>query len=83
VDITRKREEKKKMIKKHVLNTITANYETVSYFYIREKNDVNGNPRYRVYIIDPEVSRVYEIMLKCYDFQIPERIQAHIEKGGK
>jgi hypothetical protein len=70
-------------MKKHVLNTVAANYETVSYFYIREKNDVNGNPRYRVYIIDPEVSRVYEIMLKCYYFQIPERVQAHIEKGGK
>lgn len=69
-------------MKKHVLNTVAANYETVSYFYIREKNDVNGNPRYRVYIIDPEVSRVYEIMLKCYDFQIAERVQAHIETGG-
>lgn len=67
------------MIKKHALNTVTANYEPVSFFYIREKNDVNGNPRYRVYIIDPEVSRVYEIMLKCYDFQIADRVRDHIE----
>jgi hypothetical protein len=67
------------MIKKHVLSAVTANYETVSYFYIREKNDVNGNPRYRVYIIDPEVSRVYDIMLKCYDFQIADRVRDHIE----
>lgn len=67
------------MIKKHVLSTVAANYETVSYFYIREKNDTNGNPRYRVYIIDPEVSRVYEIMLKCYDFQIADRVRDHIE----
>lgn len=67
------------MIKKHELHTVIANYETVSYFYIREKNDVNGNPRYRVYIIDPEVSRVYEIILKCYDFQIAQRVTDHIE----
>ena len=67
-------------MKKHELHTVTANYETVSYFYIREKNDVNGNPRYRVYILDPEVSRVYEIILKCYDFQISERVRDHIEK---
>lgn len=66
-------------MKKHVLNAVIANYETISYFYIREKNDVNGNPRYRVYIIDPEVSRVYEIILKCYDFQIADRVRDHIE----
>ena len=67
------------MIKKYELHTVNANYESVSYFYIREKNDVNGNPRYRVYIIDPEVFRVYEIMLKCYDFQIADRVRDHIE----
>lgn len=66
-------------MKKHELHTTTANYESVSYFYIREKNDVNGNPRYRVFIIDPEVSRVYEIMLKCYDFQIADRVRDRIE----
>lgn len=67
------------MIKTYELKTTRANYETVSFFYIREKNDANGNPRYRVYIIDPEVSRVYEIMLKCYDFQIADRVRDHIE----
>ena len=70
------------MLKKHELHTVTANYETVSYFYIREKNDVNGNPRYRVFILNSEVSRVYEIILKCYDFQIKDRIRAHIESAG-
>lgn len=68
-------------MKKHELHTVIANYESVYYFYIREKNDINGNPRYRVYIIDPEVSRVYEIMLKCYDFQIADRIRDHIENN--
>lgn len=66
-------------MKKYELHTVNANYEPVSYFYIREKNDVNGNPRYRVYIIDPEVSRVYEIMLKCYNSQIADRVRDHIE----
>ena len=69
------------MLKKHVLQTVTANYESVSYFYVREKNDVNGNPRYRVYIIDAEINRVYELLLKCYDFQIADRIRAHIENA--
>ena len=68
-------------MKKHVLQTVIANYESVSFFYIREKNDINGNPRYRVYIIDPEVSRVYEIILKCYDFQIADRVRYHIENN--
>ena len=68
-------------MKKYELHTVIVNYEAVSYFYIREKNDVNGNPRYRVYIIDREVSRVYEIMLKCYDFQIADRVRDHIENN--
>ena len=66
-------------MKMHDLKTTVANYETVSFFYIREKNDVNGNPRFRVYILDSETSTVYETILKCYESQIPERVTAHIE----
>ena len=68
-------------MKKHEIKNVIVNYESVSFFYIREKNDINGNPRYRVYIIDPEVSRVYEIILKCYDFQIADRVRDHIENN--
>lgn len=67
------------MLKMHDLKTTKANFETVSFFYIREKNDVNGNPRFRVYILDSETATVYETILKCYENQIPERVTAHIE----
>ena len=61
------------------LKTTKANFETVSFFYIREKNDVNGNPRFRVYILDSETGTVYETIFKCYESQIGERVTAHIE----
>lgn len=67
------------MLKTHELKTTKANYETVSFFYIREKNDVNGNPRFRVFILDNDTPTVYETVFKCYESQIPERVTAHIE----
>lgn len=67
------------MLKMHDLKTTKANFETVSFFYIREKNDVNGNPRFRVFILDNDTPTVYETILKCYESQIPERVTAHIE----
>jgi hypothetical protein len=66
-------------MKMHNLKTAKANYETVSFFYIREKNDVYGNPRFRVYILDSETATVYETIFKCYESQIPERVTTHIE----
>jgi hypothetical protein len=68
------------MLKTHDLKTTKANYETVSFFYTREKNDINGNPRFRVFFIDTETATVYETILKCYENQIPERVAALIEK---
>lgn len=67
------------MLKMHELKTTTANNERVSFFYLREKNDVNGNPRFRVFILDNETPTVYETIFKCYESQIPERVAAHIE----
>ena len=61
------------------LNKTIANYETVSYFYKREKNDVNGNPRFSVYIIDPD-GAVYESLFKCYEGQIKARVSAFVEE---
>ena len=66
------------MLKFHDLkNVVVENesaLESVSFFYIREKNDINGNPRYRVYIMDPEAPAVYETIFKCYESQIAERV---------
>ena len=61
------------------LNKIIVNYETVSYFYKKEKNDINGNPRFRVYIIDPD-GAVYESIFKCYEGQIKERVSTFFEE---
>lgn len=71
------------MLKTHALKTTKANYETVSFFYTREKNDINGNARFRVFFLDTETATVYETILKCYESQIPERVAALIENGGK
>lgn len=70
------------MTKLHTWHTLTFNYETIQYFYIREKNDKNGNPRYRAFIIDPD-SLVYETILKCYEFEIENRIERFLERGCK
>lgn len=71
------------MLKLHDLKTVVVECESalqsVSFFYIREKNDVNGNPRYRVYIMDPETPTVYETIFKCYESQIPERVKNLVE----
>ena len=69
------------MKKYHDLKTIIINHISINYFYTREKNDVNGNPRFRVYIIDPEVPTVYETIFKCYESQIKERVTMFIEEG--
>lgn len=67
------------MLKVHNLKTTKANFETVSFFYIREKCDACGNSRFRVYILDSETPAVYETIFKCQEFQIPERVTAYIE----
>ncbi len=54
------------MTKTHDLKTVYFNNMAVNYFYIREKNDINGNPRYKVFIIDPEGPAVYERIFKTY-----------------
>ena len=67
------------MLKARDLKTTKANYETVHFFYLREKNDIYGNSRFRVYIIDTETKAVYETIFKCYEGQIAERVAATIE----
>lgn len=71
------------MIKLHDAHVVVIDNVTVIYFYIREKNDVNGNPRYRVFIKDPNADAVYETIFKCYDSQIPERVKSFLTIGDK
>ena len=66
-------------MKTHDLKSVTIAGNRFYYFYIREKNDRNGNPRFRVYITDPDGPAVYEAIFKCYQSQIPERVTAFIE----
>lgn len=69
------------MKKIHDLKTIVIDHIAINYFYIREKNDVNGNPRYRVYIMDPDGGAVYETIFKTYESFIPERVKKFIEEA--
>lgn len=69
------------MKKYHDLKTVIVNHIAINYFYIREKNDVNGNARYRVYIMDPDAPTVYETIFKCYDCQIKDRVIMFIEEA--
>lgn len=73
-------------MKTHELKTVIVNHIQIQFFYTREKNDRNGNPRYRVYIIDPEAPAVYEEIAKTYESLLPEWVQrfaarVHYEPG--
>ena len=54
------------MIKIHDLKTLVINSISYSYFFKKEKNDYCGNPRYRVWIIDPDGPAVYERIFTTY-----------------
>ena len=68
------------MKKIHDLKTVVINHEAINYFYKREKCDTYGNSRYRVFIIDPDGSAVYETIFKCYECQIARRVEMFIEE---
>lgn len=67
-------------VKIHTWHTVTVNYDTIQYFYKRENNDVNGNPRYRVFVLDPDL-KVYESILKCYEYEIEDQVITFCECG--
>ena len=69
------------MTKQHNLKYLISDHIEIKYFYIREKNDINGNARYRVYIQDPDAPAVYETIFKCYESEIPERVKRFIKEG--
>ena len=68
------------MTKTHDLKTVVVNHIAFNYFYTREKNDVNGNPRYKVYIIDPDGPAVYERIFKTYS--VEDSIKNYLERLG-
>ena len=68
------------MKKTHDLKTVVVNHIAFNYFYTREKNDVNGNPRYRVYIIDPDGPAVYERVFKTYS--VEDSVKNYLERLG-
>ena len=61
------------------LQTVIVDGLAISYFYKHAKNDINGNPRFNIFIIDPEAPAVYETTFKCYDGQIKENVIRFIE----
>lgn len=65
-------------MKTHDLKTVVVNNLSINYFYKREKNDINGNPRYRAWIIDPDGPAVYERIFKTYN--IEESVKYFLEE---
>ena len=63
----------------HVMYTARNGGMAFDYFYTKEKPDPNGNPRYRVYIMDPDAPAVYETIAKCYECQIKDHVTSFIE----
>lgn len=66
-------------IKIHDSKQIKINNRQYSYFALREKNDVNGNCRYRVFITDLQHNAVIETIIKCYNSQIAEHVKILID----
>ena len=67
------------MLKMHHLKTVRNNGMSISYFYTKEKADRNGNPRFKIYVMDPDAPAVYETIVKCYESQIKEHVISFIE----
>ena len=70
------------MRKYHDLKTVVSDHIAINYFYIREKNDANGNPRFRVYIMDPDAPAVYETIFKTYEALIAAHVRSFVEEAA-
>ena len=69
------------MKKQHSLNTVVVDHVAIQYFYTKEKRDINGNSRFRVFIMDPDAPVIYERIFKCYESQIPECVAVFVDWG--
>ena len=67
-------------MKMHDLKLIIIDGIAVHYFYQRLKNDINGNPRYKLYIIDHDAPAVYEKTYTTYN--IEDSVKRFIEEGA-
>ena len=63
------------------MKTVVVDCIAVNYFYTRERNDVNGNPRFKVYIIDPDGSAVYESVVKTYEGLICDYVRGFVREA--
>mgnify|MGYP003304106241 FL=1 len=73
------------MIKTHDLKTLVINSVSFNYFFKKEKNDRCGNPRYRVWIIDPDGPAVYEriFVTYCLESTLANYIENYLEEDLK
>lgn len=71
------------MVKKHDLKTVYIDCIAVNYFYKREKNDICGNSRFKVFIIDPEGPAVYETIFKTYEGLVSDHVKMFLEDMQK
>ena len=71
------------MRKTHELHRVVIDHVQVNYFYTKEKRDINGNSRFRVYIMDPDAPAVYETIFKCYECQIKEHVIMFVEGASE
>lgn len=69
------------MKKTRDLKTVYIDCMAVNYFYQREKCDINGNPRFRVFIIDPDGSAVYETIFKTYEGLIADHVRQFVAEA--
>ena len=69
------------MKKYHDLKTVVSDHIAINYFYVKEKRDVNGNPRFRVYIMDPDAPIVHETIFKTYEGLICAHVLAFVERA--
>lgn len=69
------------MRKEHTLKTVVSDHIAINYFYIKEKRDVNGNPRFRVCIMDPDAPIVHETIFKTYEGLISSHVLAFVEEA--
>ena len=67
------------MKKTYDLKSVVFDNMSVNFFYQREKCDVYGNPRFRVFIIDPDGIAVYETIFKTYEGLIADHVKTFLE----
>ena len=67
------------MVKIKDLKTTYLDCIAINYFYQREKCDQYGNPRFRVFIIDPDGPAVYETIFKTYEGLIADHVKTFLE----